>query len=97
VLDVDTQRFENELGRTPDGMKLRMAMHEARIAAATIAQLYQRGTTRGRQIESWRRAYTKACEHASQAIDRLWNAHQWPADGARNRLFEWRPTEPFRR
>jgi len=45
-------------------------------------------------LTTWQRAYIKACDRASEAIDALWDSHQWPADCARVRSFDWRPTRP---
>lgn len=67
-------------------------MHEGRIAVEQIKRLQGLGGPRAAgAIETWRRAYIKACNSASQSIDTLWDEHQWPADGARDRRFEWSP------
>jgi hypothetical protein len=97
VLDHDLKRFEDELKDTGDGLKLRLAMHEAKIAVHQIARLRRVGGPALRAVESWRVAYIRACDHASQAVDRLWNTYQWPQDAARERSYEWRPAERRRR
>jgi hypothetical protein len=97
MLDADLQRFEAGINQTKSGMRLRMAVHEARIAVRQIERLQALNNPRyGRAIESWRQAYIHSCEHAAQAIDELWDQHQWPTDGARERRFEWRPTKDVR-
>jgi hypothetical protein len=98
MLDIDTQRFAEGLSQTRPGLRLRLAMNEGRIAIHQIERLKQLGGSRMNQaIESWRRAYIKASDRAAEAIDELWDRHSWPADGARNRRYEWRPAKDFRR
>lgn len=93
MLDADLKRFERGLNQTRSGLRLRLAMHEGLIAVKQIARLQQLNDPRGGQsaVDSWRRAYIKACNHASEAIDTLFNEHQWPEDGARDRRYEYRP------
>jgi hypothetical protein len=91
VLDQDLKRFKDGLGSTRHGLRLRMAIHEGRIAVQQIRRLEQLGQKGGRAIDSWRRAYIRACEHASTAIDVLFDEHAWPEDGARERRFEYTP------
>ncbi len=92
VLDPDIKRFETSgLKRTADGLKLVMAMHEMRCAIYQLERLLRVGSAAYREIDSWRRAYIRASDHGSQALDRLWNAHQWPTDGARQRDYDWHP------
>lgn len=91
MLDQDEKRFTAELKDTPDGLKLLMAIHEMRIACGQIERLRRLGGNVSRAIDSWRRAYVRAGDHASQAVDRLWDRYQWPAYGARDRRYEWRP------
>jgi hypothetical protein len=92
MLDLDLERFANGLHQTRAGWHLRMAIHEARIAVEQIGRLERRNHPYGaKMINDWRRTYIKACEKASEAIDQLWDKHQWPADGARRRDFEWKP------
>jgi hypothetical protein len=98
VPDLDIRRFQNGINQTRSGLRLRLAMHEGRIAVEQIKRLQSLG---GRQaalaVETWRHAYIKSCNCASQAIDTLWDEHQWPEDGARDRRFVWRPAANFRR
>ncbi len=68
-----------------------MAMHEMRIAMIEIGRLQRLRTRDDGAIETWRRAYIRASDHASQAIDRLWNAHHWPTYAARERSYQWQP------
>jgi hypothetical protein len=69
-----------------------MAIHESRIAIEQIERLNYLGQRQRGAIETWRRAYIKACQAAAEAIDALWDEHRWPEDGARDRRFEWRPS-----
>ena len=101
--DPDLKRFQAELERTRPGMRLRLAIHESNIAVKKIRALrasFRRSTNLASHsdvTEGWRRAYIAACNRASMAIDDLWNQHQWPEDGARNRYYEWRPAKGFKR
>jgi hypothetical protein len=98
MLDADQIRFTQGLHETRPGLRLRLAIHESCIAAAQIGRLIKLGGPRSASAsETWRRAHIAACNRASEAIDQLWDQHQWPADGARNRRYEWRPTANFRR
>lgn len=98
MLDGDTERFEAGLNQTGAGLRLRLAMHEGNIALQQLRRLKEKALIDRRSaVESWRKAYIAACNRASMAIDELFDAHQWPEDGARNRRFEWRPTKNFRR
>lgn len=97
MLDADIRRFELGLNQTRPGLRLRLAMHEGRIAIQQIDRLERLGGPRKSAIESWRRAYIAASNRAAIAIDELWDLHQWPTDGARNRRFEFRPAKDFRR
>jgi hypothetical protein len=93
VLDRDLQRFANGLNTTQSGYRLRLATHESRIAVSQIERLRQLGgRDRAQAIDSWQRAYIKASDNAAKAIDALWDAYQWPTDGARARGFHWQPT-----
>jgi hypothetical protein len=97
MLDADLKRFQSGLDQTGPGMRLRLSMHESRIAVKQIARYHTVNDPRaGKIIESWRRAYIKACDNAAKAIDMLWEEHQWPEGAARDRSFEWRPTANFR-
>lgn len=97
MLDADLERFESGLNQTRPGLRLRLAIHEARIAISQITRLKQLGGPRQTAaMNSWRRAYITACNHAASAIDELWDRHQWPADGGRDRTYEWRPATRFR-
>lgn len=92
MLDADDRVFMKTLGETRHGLRLKLAIHEGRVACQQIARMQQLGGTRSQSaIESWRRAYVDACNRASLAIDELWDAHQWPTDAGRARRFEWRP------
>ena len=96
--DADLKRFERGLNQTlAGGLKLCLAMHESVIAVRQIERLQQLGPRAGRAVDSWRRAYIKASENAANAIDQLSERDQWPADGARDRRFEWQPAKDFRR
>lgn len=98
MLDVDVERFATGLNQTGSGLRLRLATHEGRIALAQIKRLQSLNDPRPRQqkvIEGWRRVYIHACDRAAQAIDQLWDEHQWPTDGARDRRFTWRPDGTF--
>lgn len=87
----DAERFAGGLHRTQAGFALRLAIHEGRVAVQQITRLSRLGgVRRAYAIDTWRRAYIKACNRASTAIDELWDAHQWPSDGARNRSYEWK-------
>lgn len=98
MLDSDLQRFEAGLNQTGAGLRLRLAMHEGNIALQQLRRLEQQIPINKRSaVESWRKAYIAACNRASMAIDELFDAHQWPEDGARNRRFEWRPAKDFKR
>lgn len=98
MLDHDLKRFADGLGETRAGLRLRLAMNETRIAVAQIKRLEQLGGQRTvLAIDSWRRAIIKANHAAAEAIDTLWNDHQWPEDGARERRFEWKPDPAFKR
>jgi hypothetical protein len=97
VLDHDLKRFEDGIKQTPDGLKFLLAMHEARIAISEIDRLRRERVRRGLALRSWQLAYIKACDRATEAIDRLWDAYQWPSDAARARGFAWRPGENLRR
>lgn len=88
--DEDLKRFARGLNQTRAGLRLRLAIHESRIAIAQIRRLKHLGPRSARAIESWRRAYIQASDSAAQAIDSLWDEHEWPADGARDRSFEWK-------
>jgi hypothetical protein len=94
VLDADLKRFEDEgINQTRAGLRLRMAVHESRIAAAQIRRLQEINDPRRlsrRVLESWRQSYIRANENASRAIDELWDAFQWPTDAARDRRYEYR-------
>lgn len=97
MLDVDIERFENGLNQTRPGLRLRLALHEGRIAISQITRLKQLGGPRAlNAIRSWQRAYISASNRAAEAIDELWDHHAWPADGARDRRYEWRPAKRFR-
>ena len=92
MLDADDRQFELNLGETRSGLRLKLAIHESRIARQQIARLQvMRGQRSQSAVESWRRAYVAACNRASMAIDELWDAHQWPTDAGRDRRFAWRP------
>ena len=84
-------------------MRLRLAIHEGTIAIRKIREvriltgLSLNGQKTTDAVESWRRAYIAACNRATLAIDALWDDYQWPADGARTRDYEWRPTNGFKR
>ena len=97
MLDADLQRFAHGLNQTKSGLRLRLAMHEGAIAVNQIERLQRLGGNVGRAVDSWRRAYIRASEHGSKAIDDLWNQHQWPTDGARTRDYEWQPAERRKR
>jgi hypothetical protein len=97
MLDTDNERFAASLNQTRPGLRLRLAMHESRIAIAQIERLRRLGGTRmNSAIHSWRRSYIASCDRASEAIDQLFDQHQWPADGARDRRYEWRPAKDLR-
>lgn len=91
MLDADLRRFTLGLHTTRHGLQLRMAMHEGKIAVHQIERLTFLGGRTANAIDTWRRAYIKACNNASEAIDALWDQHHWPADAGRDRRFEWRP------
>lgn len=91
MLDADLERFTTGLHVTRHGLRLRLAMHEGNIAVNQIERLRYLGGKYVGAIETWQRAYIKACNSASEAIDALWDGYQWPADGARNRRWEYRP------
>lgn len=91
MLDADLKRFTLGLHNTRHGLRLRLAMHEGNIAINQIERLKYLGGRYTGAIETWQRAYIKACNTASEAIDALWDQHRWPADGARNRRWEYRP------
>lgn len=94
MLDADDRQFEKELGSTRYGLRLRLAIEEGRVAVQQIRRLQAMNSTRARAaIESWRRAYIGACNRASAAIDELWDAHQWPTQGGRDRRYAWRPAK----
>jgi len=98
MLDGDAKRFESGLNQTRAGLRLRLAFHESHIAVSQIERLRALGGPHAaKAIDTWRRAYVKACDHAAQAIDVLWNEHQWPSDGGRTRHYEWRPAKDFKR
>lgn len=94
MLDADIERFEAGLHATRHGLRLRLAIHEGNIAVNQIERLRFLGARSSAAIASWRRAYIKACETASQAIDALWEEHRWPADGARERSYQYQPPPP---
>ncbi len=92
MVDVDIERFMTGLNQTRDGLRLRLSMHEGRIAVHQIQRLKSLGgPSVAKAIETWRHAWIKSCDNASNAIDNLWDEHQWPADAARDRRFEWHP------
>jgi len=91
MLDQDIERFRTGLHATRHGLRLRMAMHEGNIAIKQIERFKFLGGAAAGEVESWQRAYIKACNNASLAIDSLFDAYQWPADGARDRSFAYRP------
>ncbi len=90
--DADLQRFAQGLHKTRSGMRLRLAFHESRIALQQLERLRRLGGDHdGRSIASWRSAYIRACEHASAALDDLFDLHQWPPDNGRDRGYYWQP------
>lgn len=97
--DPDVKRFMSGLNNTSAGLRLRLAMHEGRIAVSQIKRLRQLGGGRGvlTAIDSWRRAYINSCRLASKAIDELFDDHAWPEDGARARDYEWSPREAYQK
>lgn len=93
--DTDLTLFANGLNQTKPGLRLRMSIAEAQIALRQISRLYSRGISSPRalrNLQSWQAAYIRASDSASQAIDELWDTHQWPADSARDRTYRWHPT-----
>jgi hypothetical protein len=100
MLDADLERFKEELDRTKAGLRLRLASAEGVIAQQQIKRLIQRGVSGARALqalESWRRCYITACNHAAEALDALWDEFAWPTDGARDRGFAWTPKAVKRR
>jgi len=91
MLDADIERFRTGLHATRHGLRLRLAMHEGSIAIKQIERLKYLGGRYTSAIETWQRAYIKSCNTASEAIDALWDNYSWPADGARNRSYVYRP------
>lgn len=91
MLDADLERFETGLNNTRHGLRLRLAMHEGNIAKRQIERLRFLGGRYTAAIATWQQAYIKACNNASVAIDALWEGYNWPADGARDRRYEYRP------
>lgn len=90
--DADAKRFMGGLNQTKPGLRLRLAIHEGRIAISQVkAYLEIPGPTHQRALESWRRAWIRASETASRCIDELWETHHWPPDAGRERAFEYRP------
>lgn len=91
--DLDDQRFVNGLNQTKAGLRLRLAFYESSIAVEQVrCYLRLSGPQHRRSVDSWRRAYIRACERASRCIDELWEEHQWPADAARARDFTFTPS-----
>jgi len=98
MLDQDLQRFAEGLHQTKAGFRLRMAIHESHIAISQIERLRSLGGPhRMAAIDSWQQAYIRACDVAANAIDQLWDSHQWPTDGARVRGYVWHPATHRRR
>jgi hypothetical protein len=91
MLDADLERFQTGLHTTRHGLRLRLAMHEGNIAVRQIERMACLGSRYTSAIETWQRAYIKACNNASTAIDQLWDEYRWPADAARARDFIYRP------
>lgn len=101
MLDVDAQRFAEGLNRTAPGMRLRLAIHEGKIAVAELQRLRRDMAAATdldswrkvhyRDLDSWRRAYIRSCTNASQAIDDLWEQFRWPMDAGRARAWLWVP------
>lgn len=95
MLDADLHRFESDgLNQTKPGLKLRLAVHEGRIAIAQIRRLQGLNDPRrtaSAAVDTWRQSYIRASNHAAQAIDELWDAYQWPPDAGRERRYTWQP------
>lgn len=93
MLDADLHRFEADgLNQTKSGLRLRLAVHEGRIAVAQIrGGLVGPRRLSAAALETWRQSYIRASNCAAQAIDELWNDYQWPPDAGRERRYTWQP------